>query len=43
MMRERVLRSLRITRTYVAPDRAVLLLGATPKSSVPLGLERRSG
>jgi len=33
-MRERVLRSLRITRKYVASDRSVLLLGATPESSV---------
>ena len=31
MMRERVLRSLRITRIYGATDRAVLLLGATPE------------
>ena len=30
-MRERVLRSLRITRRYVAADRVVLLLGATPE------------
>jgi len=30
MMRERVLRSLRITRGYVHPDQAILLLGAAP-------------